>query len=39
VDGTVLAMFRLKRAIKSNRHVWPLAQRLRRNLLGRGVES
>lgn len=29
----------LKRAIKSNRHVWPLAQRLRRSLLGRGAES
>ena len=33
------AKARLKRAIKSNRHVWPLAQRLRRNLLGRGAES
>ena len=30
---------RLKRAIKTNRHVWPLAQRLRRSLLGRGIES
>ena len=30
---------RLKRAIKSSRHVWPLAQRLRRSLLGRGTES
>jgi len=30
---------RLKRGIKTNRHAWPLAQRLRRNLLGRGAES
>ena len=30
------ASARLKRAIKSNRHLWPLVQRLRRRLLGRG---
>jgi CelD/BcsL family acetyltransferase involved in cellulose biosynthesis len=33
------ASARLKRAIKSNRHLWPLVQRLRRRLLGRGAES
>jgi CelD/BcsL family acetyltransferase involved in cellulose biosynthesis len=33
------ASARLKRAIKSNRHLWLLVQRLRRRLLGRGAES
>ena len=33
------AMGRLKRAIKSNRHLWPLAQKLRARFLGRTAES
>ena len=28
-------MAQLKRAIKSNRHIWPLAQRIRRSVFGR----
>jgi len=32
------AQARVKRAIKSNRHLWPLVQRLRRRLLGRETE-
>jgi CelD/BcsL family acetyltransferase involved in cellulose biosynthesis len=33
------AAARLKRAIKSNRNLWPLMQRLRRSLLGREADS
>jgi CelD/BcsL family acetyltransferase involved in cellulose biosynthesis len=33
------AAARLKRAIKSNRSLWPLMQRLRRSLLGREADS
>jgi len=28
-------MARLKRAIKSSQHIWPLAQRFRRSMFGR----
>ena len=30
-------MARLKRAIKSNQHLWPLAQRVRKGVFGRGA--
>jgi CelD/BcsL family acetyltransferase involved in cellulose biosynthesis len=30
-------MARLKRAIKSSQHLWPLAQRVRKGVFGRGA--